>query len=1010
MDKHVSSLTNQLDFLSGGGEMGERVRNFDWASTPLGDPETWEQSLKTCVRIILTSAQPMFVWWGPSLINIYNDSYAQIMGKKHPAGLGAKAEDVWPEIWDVLVSRIESVKRNEGTYDDSFFFIMERKGFREEVYVSFSYSPAPGDDGTVKGIFCVCTESTERIINERALQLLRDLGAVAFDEKSLDVIYRNVAEVLGRNNKDFPFAIVYKSDKGGCSAEAAAATGIERYEHILPQFINPATPSALTSDFCRAYETNKVVVAGINGMRDDLPKGFWKIPPSQVVYIPISAAGSKHPYAIIFAALNPCRQFDKNFQQLCEMIGARVSLEINKMQALEEERKRAEALEEIDKAKTVFFSNISHEFRTPLTLILTPLEELLHQPKSSLSAAEQQNIETAHRNALRLLKLVNTLLDFSRIESGRQQASYVLTDIASYTRNLAANFRSVIEKAGLQLFIKTDRVVQPVYLDRRMWEKIVFNLLSNAFKYTLAGSITVELTAEDKFAVLRVKDTGVGIPEAELPHMFERFHRVQHVQGRTFEGTGIGLSLVKELVLFHKGDISVESQPGKGSTFTVKIPTGKEHLPEPQINMQLEEERVTSGMYVEEAGTLLVKENEAPAITASPTNEAVVLVVDDNADMREHLHSILLHRFQVITATNGQDALQKIREQKPTLIVSDVMMPVMDGIELVKALKANRATAHIPVILLTARAGEESKITGWETGADDYLTKPFSSKELISRIASQIKTQEIRREALVDVAEQRKYARKLEDMNRELIKINEELTSFAYVSSHDLQEPLRKIQMFSKRILEKEINSLSEEGKNFFLRMDNAANRMQLLINDLLTYSRTNTSQKQFQKTSLNDLIMDVKQELYERIMATDTIIECEPLPELEIIPFQFKQLFTNLLANSIKFAKPGERPHISITSSLVDGSQINYPTADKEKRYWHIAFADRGTGFDPQFNEQIFGLFQRLHGRKEYEGTGIGLAIAKKVVENHNGIITAEGKENAGATIHIYLPEQWLH
>lgn len=1005
MDKHLS-ITNQLDFLSGGGEMGERIRNFDWTGNPLGDPESWEQSLKTCVRIILTSAQPMFVWWGPTQINIYNDSYARIMGKKHPAGLGAKAEDVWPEIWDLLVSRIDSVKRNEGTYDDSFFFIMERKGFQEEVYVSFSYSPLPGDDGAVKGIFCVCTETTERIINERALQSLRDLGAVAFDEKSLDVIYRNVTEVLSKNNKDFPFAVVYKLEKEGCSAVAAASTETEQHQ-FLPQYINTTTPSAITTDFCKAYESNKVFVSAINGIQKELPKGFWKIPPLQFVYIPITAVGSKHPYAIILAALNPCRQFDANFQQFCELIGNRVSLEINKMQALEEERQKAEALEQIDKAKTVFFSNISHEFRTPLTLILSPLEEMLHQPKSGLSAIDQNNVETAHRNALRLLKLVNTLLDFSRIESGRQQASYVLTDIAAFTRNLAANFSSVMEKAGLQFYINADRVVQPVYLDRHMWEKVVFNLVSNAFKYTLKGSVTIEITAEDKFAVLRVTDTGVGIPEAEIPHVFERFHRVQNVTARTFEGTGIGLSLVKELVLFHRGTIGVESQAGAGSTFTVKIPLGKEHLPEQQIAVQLEEERVTSGMYVEEAGTLLVKNyNGATAITTASDDEPVVLVVDDNADMREHLQSILLHHFNVVTANNGQEALRKIEEQKPTLIVSDVMMPVMDGIELVKVIKANKLTAHIPVILLTARAGEESKIVGWETGADDYLTKPFSSKELISRISSQIKTQQIRTDALIDMAEQRKYSRKLEDMNRELIKMNEELSSFAYVSSHDLQEPLRKIQMFSKRILEKEINTLSEEGKNFFLRMDNAANRMQLLINDLLTYSRTNTSQKRFEKTSLNDLIMDVKQELNEKIMATDTIIECEPLPELHIIPFQFKQLFTNLLTNSIKFAKPGQRPHIIITSSLIDGSQIDYPTADHEKKYWHIAFADKGTGFDSQYNEQIFGLFQRLHGRREYEGTGIGLAIAKKVVDNHNGIITAEGKEDEGATINIYLPE----
>jgi light-regulated signal transduction histidine kinase (bacteriophytochrome) len=333
------------------------------------------------------------------------------------------------------------------------------------------------------------------------------------------------------------------------------------------------------------------------------------------------------------------------------------------------------------------------------------------------------------------------------------------------------------------------------------------------------------------------------------------------------------------------------------------------------------------------------------------------------------------------------------------------MMPVMDGIGLVKEVKANRATAHIPVILLTARAGEESKIVGWETGADDYLTKPFSSKELISRVSSQIKTQQIRTEALMDIAEQRKYSRKLEEMNRELIKMNEELSSFAYISSHDLQEPLRKIQMFSKRILEKEVHALSEEGKDFFHRMDNAANRMRVLIDDLLRYSRTNTSQKRFEKTRLNELMMEVKQELYEKIMATNTIIEYESLPELNIIPFQFKQLFTNLVSNSIKFARPGVAPHIRVKSTLVNGARITHPAADTERKYWHLSFADNGTGFDPQYNEQIFGLFQRLHGRKEYEGTGIGLAIAKKVVENHDGIITAEGKENEGATIHIFLP-----
>jgi len=437
MEKNIS--ISNLDFLSGGGDMGERIRNFDWRGTPLGDPESWEQGLKTCVRIILTSAQPMFVWWGPSLINIYNDQYAHFLGVKHPAALGAKASAVWTEVWDLLVPKIKSVEQNEGTYDDSMLFIMERKGYQEEVYVSFCYSPVPGDDGTMKGLFCVCADNTERVINERSLQTLRELGAIAFDEKSLQIIYRNVADALGKNNKDFPFATVYKIENNGCTAEATASTGANNKQYLLPAVIDLDAPTMEMRDLCQTYESNKLTIAEIDTQDQEIPKGEWQKASTKFVYIPITAVGSSHPYAVIFAALNPYRLFDNSFKQFCELIGERVSLEINKMLAIEEERKRAEELEQIDKAKTVFFSNISHEFRTPLTLILNPLEELLNQPASNLSVIERQNIETTHRNAVRLLKLVNTLLDFSRIESGRQQASYTLTDLVGLTTNLAAN-------------------------------------------------------------------------------------------------------------------------------------------------------------------------------------------------------------------------------------------------------------------------------------------------------------------------------------------------------------------------------------------------------------------------------------------------------------------------------------------------------------------------------------------------------------------------------------------
>ena len=750
MAKPLRDKTGHPGFLSGGGEMGERIRNFDWRKTPLGDPETWENSLKTCVRIILTSAQPMFVWWGPERIHIYNDHYISVLSKKHPAGLGVPAEKVWKEIWPDLTPRIKSVERNEGTYDDALYFIMERKGYKEETCFSFCYSPVPGNDGTVKGLFCVCTEITERVANERAQATLRDLGAVTFKAKSIDVVYRNVAEALGKNPKDFPFAMIYKAMPDGKTLALTTFTGINESQKILPQIINSSEPTNATQGICDAYCQNKLVISNITSAKSNIPKGVQDTAPLQYVHIPITGTSKNHPYAIITAALNPYRIFDEVYRQFCQLMGERISLEINKMLALEEETRRAEQLAELDKAKTVFFSNISHEFRTPLTLILNPLEELLNEKKNNFSLLEKQHLETMHRNSLRLLRLVNTLLDFSRIESGKQQAHFSLVDIVSVTTHLASNFRSTIEKAGMQLIIRADSFIQPVYVDKLMWEKIVFNLLSNAFKYTLKGSITVKLKSEKNFVILKIKDTGVGIPQEELPHMFERFHRVQNVVGRTYEGTGIGLSLIKELVLMHSGSISVESKLHEGSTFIVKIPFGKDHIPAHQLShTEKYADSIDSGIYIEEIDSLFQTNSlKNHAVEEANTGKKLprVMVVDDNADMREHIRSVLAKKFKVIAAFNGMDALHKIRKALPDLILTDIMMPVMDGIRLLKEIKSNKETAHIPVIFLTARAGEESKIEGWETGADDYMVKPFSSRELIARVSTNIRNGKIRKE------------------------------------------------------------------------------------------------------------------------------------------------------------------------------------------------------------------------------------------------------------------------
>lgn len=733
-------INAKISFLEGGGSMGELIRNFDWKKTPLGVPETWPQSLRTCVRIMLTSRQPIWIGWGKDLIKLYNDPYKTIVGGKHPKALGQPASVVWKDIWEDIEPMLKTVmEKDEGTYVESQLLIMERNGYPEETYYTFSYTPIPGDNGGTAGMICANTDDTERIINERQLRTLKDLGKNLAKKHSVTEVYKNALKVLENNLKDFPFAVLYKIDNEGRAAAPIAYANMEGDKTILPSEINILKPKEGILNFCKAFNTKEIVVSENNGRRKNLPKGFWEIEPTHFIHVPIITSGSTHPNAILTAALNPYRIFDDNYRQFITLVADQIALEVNNVMAYEEERKRAEALAEIDKAKTVFFSNISHEFRTPLTLMLGPLEDLLNHTQTQLTADEKNKIETTHRNAIRLLRLVNNLLDFSRIEAGRAKAQYQLTDISAFTKDLAGSFRSAIENAGLTLYVNCEYIVQPVYVDRDMWEKIVLNLLSNAFKYTLDGSITVSVTVKNDNAELRVTDTGVGIPKEELPKLFQRFYRVQNVTGRTYEGTGIGLSLVNELVKLHGGNISVSSEVGKGSEFTVSIPTGKNHLPTGLVNeIKVDTESRLTDSFLEETRSLIETSLSIGEETFEKVDGTSVLVVDDNPDMREYLKTILSKKFNVSTAVNGIDALQKIKQQPPELILSDVMMPVMDGIQLLKTIKAEDKWKKIPIVLLSARAGEESKIEGYEIGADDYLTKPFSSKELLARISAQL--------------------------------------------------------------------------------------------------------------------------------------------------------------------------------------------------------------------------------------------------------------------------------
>lgn len=1276
-----TSTTYTESFISGGGEMGSLIRSYDWTTTSLGAPASWPLSLKTSIAIMLRSGYTIFVWWGPDMIMFYNDAYRPVLGKKHPYALGKPAAMIWSEIWKQIGPMMDQVlHKGEQIYAQDLLFLIERKGFIEESYFTFSYSPIPDDEGGVGGIFCACNEETAKVLRQRRLRTLKDISSLTTQLRNIDEVFNVCISVLAENPNDIPFSLLYTFDQGSNRAKLVGCTGFTSPGHkAVFESMHVFEDSEAYWPLNRVAETGTyVLVENIREKFGDFPAKPWDESPEKAIIVPVQKSGQELA-GFLICGISPKLEFDEEYRSYFDLITGQISTAIANVNAFEEERKRAEALAEIDKAKTAFFSNISHEFRTPLTLMLGPLEELTNRPDSTFSKQDKESLESTHRNAMRLLRLVNTLLDFSRIEAGRAQARYCPVDMSELTMDLASSFRSVIENAGLQFSVNCEKISAPIYVDREMWEKIVLNLLSNAFKYTLQGSIEINLTQEGNQVILQVKDTGVGIPENELPKMFERFHRINNTMGRTYEGTGIGLSLVSELVKLHKGNISVESKEGQGSAFTVSIPSGKSHLPPDQV---FDEDNNNDGsllrnLYITEVQSLSSNnghgEDEfAVSFTSdteltdhadtAPHERDTILVVDDNADMRNYIQRLLEKNYKVDTAEHGKAALEKIKQDRPTLIISDIMMPVMDGIELLNAIKGNAETATIPIILLSARAGKEAKIEGYNLGADDYLVKPFAAKELLARIRSQIKTTKIRAaaeahlrnlfmqapvaiaiykgpefivelanekvlefwgvsaeqvlnkpvfDALPDVnkdlyypilkevyttgerfstpespatllrngkleevyvnytlepmkdldgnitsvmvvakevtelvkarkmAEQiavelenkvrertaeltrnnealqhqkdfietildssvdlicvydkecrfmamnkrcaelsrlnredtigKKFeevypsyvgsdvhnylkralqgerafnitytsastnnvysnyyipltqnnevygaviiahdnteiiraSEKLKQTNEELIRINNELEQFAYIASHDLQEPLRKIQIFSD-IVQKNIKDEVLVEK-YLEKIISSADRMMILIKAVLNYSKLSRKDGEFKSVDLNEILEEVKTDFELLIAEKRASIRAARLPPITGIPLQINQLFSNLIGNSLKFCV--DTPVIEISSTIITSDELSkYPSLNKNKEYTEIIFKDNGIGFEAKYAEQVFTIFQRLN-KDDYKGTGIGLALCRKIVENHHGLIAAESEVNRGTTFRILLP-----
>jgi signal transduction histidine kinase len=1028
------------------------------------------------VSLCLASNFPISLAWGPKHVQIYNDGYWPICGGKHPGSMGQDFSECWASAWPVIGEAFERALGGTTSYLENQRMFLDRNGYLEETFFTFSFSPIRDETGGVGGLFHPVTETTAKMLAERRTRQLRDLAARAGKARTSEATFALAAQTLAEFDLDLPFAIFYVIDSAGKEARLFAKTEALSAALAIPR-VDLQSPNVSAWPLAEIARTNQPC------QTDDLAARFgpcscgpYPEPPKTALALPITLPGSERPTAILIAGVSSRLPLDEAYRGFYDLVAKAVTSALANARAYEEERQRAEALAEIDRAKTAFFSNVSHEFRTPLTLMLGPLEEELAERINPLPANRHARLEMAHRNSLRLLKLVNNLLEFSRLEAGREEASYQPTDLAAYTAELSSTFRSAIEKAGLAFIVDCPALPELVCVDRDMWEKVVLNLLSNAFKHTFVGSIHVTLRWCGDYVELAVADSGVGIAKAELPKLFKRFHRVKGAQSRTHEGTGIGLALVQELAGVHGGTVRAESQVGKGTTFTVAIKTGQAHLPADRIDSSrsLPLASPCSAAYVEEArhwgsGRLATTAPAASTNQASSQAQSArfrIVLADDNADMLEYVRRLLAERYDVTAVADGAAAVSAALETKPDLVLTDVMMPGLDGFGVLRALRGDDRTRTIPVILLSARAGEESAISGLESGADDYLVKPFSAGELLARVQTHLviarsrtewkgelerevrqrtadlvrttkalkdeiverkKAQEEARQLLANAEESRLALLGILEDHQQAVQETRELNAtlerrvaertcelqlakdraeaagrakseFMASMSHELRTPLNGIIGFSEFLVDGRPGPLNPKQKEFLADILNSGRHLLQLINDVLDLAKVEAGKIEFcpEQFPLHKAIAEVcsvASPIAQKKEIQVALSIASELMEVTLDQMRFKQVVYNLLSNAIKFTDKGGRVGIRCT-----------PVGPHQ---FHLMVEDNGIGIKAQDLSRLFKEFEQIDsgmGRR-HDGTGLGLALTRKMLEMQGGSISVESEFGKGSTFTVLLP-----
>jgi signal transduction histidine kinase len=968
----------------GEGEMRRLFRETEWSSTTIGAVDSWSEVLKLSVALCLNSRFPLILWWGPELAMLYNDSYVGHLRGKHPKSLAKPGKEVWTEIWPVIGPMLDGVfTTGEATWSDDLQLFLERNGYAEETYHTFSYSAVKDSTGKIVGIFTPVAETTERVIGERRLRIISELARTKADTEG--EVLKAISVVLETNKTDLPLCALYAVDTESHRCELLAnnaeSDAVRRYlktDSLIAQLLScarsgmPITLDALTADDAL------------------LPKSPLGITAKQAIIIPVSLRKESESL-LLLAVVSPHQELNQKAITFFDSVCGTIATVLKDVRAYEQERRRAEALEQLDRAKTVFFNNVSHEFRTPIALMLGPLERLLMR---KFENEDHADLEIVQHNALRLLKLVNSLLDFSRIEAGRYEARFEPTDLSQFTSELTSLFRSAIESEGVALEVHCEELKEKPYVDREMWEKIVLNLLSNAFKFTRAGKISVNVRETDAHFELSVSDTGIGIAADELPNVFKRFHRFKAEGARTYEGSGIGLAMVSELVRLHGGKVSVQSDPGVGTTFQVTIPLGHDHLPADQVVHESHDK-----LKVKHAAAFLLetsgwRSETARAVTspdqmASAGGQQRIVIADDNADMRDYLYRLLSPFWSIEPVSNGRQALEALEREPAALLIADIMMPELDGFELVRAIRSSDKLMHTPVLLLSARAGEEARAEGIEEGANDYLVKPFSARELCARIANLLQ-QRMVSQALETAVQQRTL---------ELESALQSKSRFLATVSHEVRTPLSGvmglIELIAKTSAEEDIRQMSTIAFA-------SSQRLLQILNDLLDASKLQAGKILLEyrnfaiRPVIGDAVQLVKREADEKHIAVSSVVASD-VPELVCgDELRVRQILFNLIFNAVKFTDNGE---VKIEVIL-----RNMTPAVTDLRF---TVRDTGIGISDDQRQKLFTPFEQLQSSTSriYGGTGLGLSICQNLIELMHGEIGVESEPGKGSTFWFHIP-----